>query len=144
MLQALRDHPLSAFLRSFTGARPGPGFLAAWACGVAMLLLSGGSAMAQVSTENAEIYEFHTGPVPVGAVIYGNRWRCRDGYALGAGGQCDPVVAPANGVVVANGWRCMPGFKKEAEACARLVAPPFGFIRGNAIECNACYSLKVD
>ena len=152
MPRVLRNHPLTVLSRLFMwlghdqchGQRQRVGWLKAWVCAFVLLVLSGGLAVAQDNETSSSLYNYHTGPAPIGAVIAGNSWRCRDGYALGGSGQCDPVVAPPNGIVVANGWRCMAGFAQDDEACVRLVPPSYGYVRNNRILCVAGYALKTD
>ena len=60
--------------------------LAALACFVAIALFSAGMATAQ--TAGTKATGAQAGAAPANAIIVGNGWRCRDGYALGDSGLC--------------------------------------------------------
>ena len=109
------------------------------AIGCVLLVLSGAAATAQSSASSDGV---NTGPVPTNAVISGNGWLCRAGFAL-TDGRCDPVVAPANAIVAGNGWRRMPGFAQDGDSCVRLI-PPYGYVQENEIKCSTGYALQKD
>ena len=85
--------------------------LAALACFVAIALFSAGMATAQ--TAGTKATGAQAGAAPANAIIVGNGWRCRDGYALGDSGLCETVKAPPNAIVTGNRWVCMPGFRRD-------------------------------
>lgn len=82
------------------------------------------------------------GNVPDNAIIIGNGWRCRDGFALGDSGQCDPVKAPPNAIVTGNQWACMAGFHQDGETCKRLVPPANAYVQGNEIKCALGFAMQ--
>jgi len=79
------------------------------------VLISAGMAVAQTAGSGATAATAggaQSGDMPDNAVIVGNGWRCRDGFALGDSGNCELIRAPLNAIVAANEWVCMPGFRQ--------------------------------